>query len=54
MYVSILVVLGHLYLALIYPSTRHALRGMATGNVRRDWAWEHHRKWLEGQQPPSA
>jgi formate dehydrogenase subunit gamma len=52
MYVSAVILLGHLYLALIYPSTRHALRGMATGSVRRDWAWEHHRKWLEGRQPP--
>ena len=54
MYVSVVILLGHLYLALIYPTTRHALRGMTTGSVRRDWAWEHHRKWIEGQQPPSA
>ena len=50
MFISITVVLGHLYLALIYPSTRHALRGMTTGSVRRDWAWQHHRKWIEGRQ----
>ena len=50
MFISIAVVLGHLYLALIYPSTRHALRGMTTGSVRRDWAWQHHRKWIEGRQ----
>jgi formate dehydrogenase subunit gamma len=54
MYVSVVILLGHLYLALIYPSTRHALRGMTTGSVRRDWAWEHHRKWIEGRQPPGA
>ena len=45
MYVSLVVVLGHLYLALIYPSTRHALRGMTVGTVRSDWAREHHAKW---------
>ena len=36
---------GHLYLAVIHPSTRHALRGMTLGNVREDWAREHHTKW---------
>ena len=54
MYVSLLVLIGHLYLALIYPSTRHALRGMTRGSVRRDWAWQHHRKWLEDDQSSSA
>ena len=52
MYVSLLVLVGHLYLALIYPTTRHALRGMTTGSVRRDWAWQHHRKWLEREERP--
>jgi len=52
MYVSLVVLVGHLYLALIYPTTRHALRGMTTGSVRRDWAWQHHRKWLEREERP--
>ena len=38
---------GHLYLALIHPATRHALRGMTLGDVREDWAEEHHPKWVE-------
>jgi formate dehydrogenase subunit gamma len=38
---------GHLYLAVIHPSTRHALRGMTLGDVREDWAREHHAKWVE-------
>lgn len=38
---------GHLYLALIHPSTRHALRGITLGDVQEDWAREHHRKWVE-------
>lgn len=50
MYVSIVVVIGHLYLALIYPATRHALRGMTTGSVRRSWARQHHSKWVEDQE----
>jgi formate dehydrogenase subunit gamma len=54
MYVSLVLVVGHLYLALIYPSTRHALRGMTLGSVRRDWAVQHHRKWVDEQSPPGA
>jgi formate dehydrogenase subunit gamma len=45
MYVSVVIVVGHLYLALVHPTTRHALRGMTLGTVRRDWAQEHHAKW---------
>ena len=45
MYVSLLLLVGHLYLALIHPATRHALRGMAVGSVRADWAARHHAKW---------
>jgi formate dehydrogenase subunit gamma len=44
---SVALLVGHLYLAVIHPSTRHALRGMTTGEVREDWAREHHSKWLE-------
>ena len=50
MYISIVLVAGHLYLAVIYPSTRHALRGMTLGSVRRDWAREHHSKWVDEEQ----
>ena len=52
MYVSLVLLLGHLYLALIYPATRHALRGITVGTVRRDWALEHHRKWIERDKRP--
>ena len=45
MYVSVVVVAGHLYLSLIHPTTRHALRGMILGTVREDWARAHHAKW---------
>ncbi|HXY17030.1 MAG TPA: cytochrome b/b6 domain-containing protein [Gaiellaceae bacterium] len=47
MYISLILVSGHLYLAVIHPTTRHALRGMTLGDVREDWARDHHRKWVE-------
>jgi formate dehydrogenase subunit gamma len=45
MYVSLALLAGHLYLALIHPATRHALRGMTLGDVRVEWALRHHAKW---------
>ena len=39
-------VVPHMYLALVHPSTRHALRGMTLGSVRREWAEEHHSEWV--------
>ena len=47
MYVSFILFMGHLFLAVIYPRTRHALYGMTRGWVHEDWALEHHRKWAE-------
>ena len=44
-YASVALVAGHLYLAVIHPTTRHALRGITLGSVREDWAREHHSKW---------
>lgn len=48
--ISLFLLVGHLYLALIYPATRHALRGMTVGTVRRDWAERHHAKWVREQR----
>jgi formate dehydrogenase subunit gamma len=45
MYVSLALLVGHLYLALIHPATRHALRGMTLGTVSEEWARRHHSKW---------
>lgn len=39
------VLLGHVYLALLHPSTRESLRGMTRGVVRREWARRHHGAW---------
>ena len=36
----------HVFLAVVWPTTRPALRGMVRGSVRRDWAAAHHAKWL--------
>jgi len=49
LYVSLVLLLGHLYLALIHPTTRHALRGMVLGDVREDWARRHHARWDTGE-----
>ena len=44
-WISVPLIAGHLYLALLHPSTRPSLRGMVRGSVRRDWARRHHPKW---------
>jgi formate dehydrogenase subunit gamma len=51
-WLSLVLLAGHLYLALIHPSTRHALRGITRGDVRQDWAARHHAKWLEPDETP--
>jgi formate dehydrogenase subunit gamma len=45
MYVSLILFLGHLWLALILPRTRHSLNGITRGWVREDWAVKRHAKW---------
>ena len=45
MYVSLGLLVGHLYLAVIHPATRHALRGITVGTVSEEWATRHHPKW---------
>jgi formate dehydrogenase subunit gamma len=47
MYVSFILVVGHLFLTLVYPKTRHSLNGMTHGWVEEDWARAHHGKWVE-------
>jgi len=44
-YVSFFLFMGHLYLSVIHPRTRHSLTGMTRGWVYEDWAREHHAKW---------
>jgi formate dehydrogenase subunit gamma len=45
MYASLVLLIGHLYLAVIHPTTRHALRGITLGSVNEEWAARHHAKW---------
>ena len=44
-WIAVPLIAGHLYLALVNPSTRPSLRGMVLGTVRRDWARRHHPRW---------
>ena len=37
---------GHVFMAVLNPATRHALRGMTFGDVDRDWAKHHHPRWV--------
>src|ERR671937_376786 len=54
MYVSLVLLVGHLYLAVINPATRHALRGITVGSVSEQWARVHHAKWIEAGAPDGA
>ena len=51
MYAALALLAGHLYLAVIHPTTRHALRGMTRGTVSEEWARRHHPHW---EVPPSS
>jgi formate dehydrogenase subunit gamma len=46
MYVSLVLFLGHLYYAVLLPSTRHSLNGITRGWVREDWAERRHPGWV--------
>jgi len=46
-YAAFALLLGHLYLALIHPATRHSLRGMTLGTVSEEWAERHYPRWIE-------
>jgi cytochrome b subunit of formate dehydrogenase len=37
---------GHIYMAVLNPSTRPALRGMTRGSVDRTWAEHHFPRWV--------
>jgi formate dehydrogenase gamma subunit len=41
-YTALVLVVGHLYMALVNPSTRPALRGMISGKVDAAWARKYH------------
>jgi formate dehydrogenase subunit gamma len=45
MFAALALFVGHLYLAVLHPATRHSLRGMTLGSVREDWARVHYPEW---------
>jgi len=49
MYISMVLVAGHLFLAFVFPKPRPALQGKVFGSVRAGWAREHHAKWAESE-----
>jgi formate dehydrogenase subunit gamma len=51
LYAALVLLVGHLYLAVIHPATRHSLRGMTRGTVDEEWARRHHPQWVA---PPDA
>ena len=50
----IVLVCGHVFMAVVNPSTRRALRGITTGSVDRDWAEHHHPGWMAESEEPGA
>ncbi len=48
--VAMVLVGAHVFMAVVNPSTRPALRGMVLGRVRRSWAEQHHGGWLHDRE----
>ncbi len=48
--VAMVLVGAHIFMAVVNPSTRPALRGMVLGRVRRSWAEQHHGGWLHDRE----
>ncbi|MFI5398466.1 MAG: formate dehydrogenase subunit gamma [Candidatus Binatia bacterium] len=51
---AIPLILGHMIMATINPSTRVGLTGMITGFVSREWAAHHYARWFREQFPDLA
>lgn len=49
-----LLVAAHIYMAVLNPSTRPALRGMTLGSVDREWAEHHFPRWVDENPPPDG
>lgn len=50
----VVLVAGHIYMAVINPGTRHALRGITLGEVDAEWATHHHPRWAAGAENAPA
>jgi formate dehydrogenase subunit gamma len=46
-FLTSVLIAGHIFMALLNPSTRHALPGMTLGTVDRRWAKHHFPRWVE-------
>ncbi|HEY0389451.1 MAG TPA: cytochrome b/b6 domain-containing protein [Gaiellales bacterium] len=46
-FLTSVLIAGHIFMAVVNPSTRHALRGMTLGTVDRTWAEHHFPRWVE-------
>ena len=47
-------VLGHVYMAILHPSTRPSFWAIINGSVDREWANHHHPQWLKDMENPGA
>ena len=58
MWLLVALTLGHLYMAVVNPATRPAMRGITTGSVDAVWAAAHHEKWARAEDgttdPPTS
>ena len=54
MFTALALFVGHLYLAVIHPATRHSLRGMTLGSVRADWARTQYPEWFDATSRSST
>jgi formate dehydrogenase subunit gamma len=51
-FLTTVLIVGHIFMAVVNPSTRHALRGMTLGSVDREWARHHHPRWVKEIERP--
>jgi formate dehydrogenase subunit gamma len=45
-FILCLLALGHIYMGLIHPPTRHSLQAMISGFVHSEWLAHHHPAWF--------
>jgi formate dehydrogenase subunit gamma len=49
-FLTCVLIAGHIFMAVVNPSTRPALRGITLGTVNRAWAEHHFPGWVEAQE----
>ena len=50
MWLMVLLVSAHVYMAVMHHDTRESLPGMVRGSVDREWARHHHAKWVHDDE----